>query len=248
MRGTEDRASYEGQNAYPTMSATGSLMAFRSDRSGPLRVYLSKDNNFRETPAITEGPLDTPSSWTPDGKELTFTRAGNIYAVSASEPHTVRPLLDTAADERFPEVSSDGKWLAYTSNESGRYELYVQPYDGSGRRVTLTSSGAQEPAWSKNSAEIFYIDSGRMMSVRYKISGAEFAPEKPAVLFDLIPLVQGGGATVRTVYDVSPDGRFLMIQSVPEVAAERNQKVFPSTLRFIFNWTDEVERMIASAK
>jgi len=53
---------------------------------------------------------------------------------------------------------------------------------------------------------------------------------------------------VRTVYDVSPDGRFLMIQSVPEAAAERNQKVFPSTLRFIFNWTDEVERMIAAAK
>jgi len=248
MRGTEDRASYEGQNAFPTMSATGSLMAFRSDRSGPLRIYLSNENNLRTASAITEGPLDTPSSWTPNGNELAFTRDGNIYAVSASEPHTVRPLLDTAADERYPEVSPNGKWLAYTSNESGRYELYVQPYDGSGRRVTLTSSGAQEPAWSKNSDEIFYLNQGRIFSVRYKVSGAEFVPEKPAVLFDLIPLVQGGGATVRTVYDVSPDGRFLMIQSVPEAAAERNQKVFPSTLRFIFNWTDEVERMIAAAK
>jgi eukaryotic-like serine/threonine-protein kinase len=229
------------------MSAMGSLIAFRSDRSGPPRIYLSNENNLRETSAVTEGPLDTPSSWTPDGK-VAFTRAGDVFTVSASEPHTVQPLLNTTADERFPEFSPDGKWLAYTSNESGRFELYVQPYGGPGRRVTLTSSGATEPAWSKNSDEIFYINNGRMMSVRYKISGAEFVPEKPVILFDVINLVQGGGATVRTVYDVSPDGRFLMIQSIPEVAVERNQKIFPSTLRFIFNWTDEVEKMISAAK
>jgi len=248
MRGTEDRASYEGQNAFPTMSASGSLVAFRSDRTGPLRIYLGNEHNFREASPITEGPLDTPSSWTLDGKELAFTRAGNVYTVSATEPHTVQPLLNTAADERFPEFSPDGKWLAYTSNESGRFELYVQPYGGQGRRVTLTSSGAQEPAWSRNSDEIFFINGGRMMSVRYTVSGSEFIPGKPAVLFDLIPLVQGGGATVRTVYDVSPDGRFLMIQSVPEVAVERNLRIFPSTLRFVFNWTDAVEQMISAAK
>jgi Tol biopolymer transport system component len=248
IRGTEDRLTYEGQNAFPTMSATGSHLAFRSDRSGPLRIYLSNEPNWRETSAITEGPLDTPSSWTPDGKELAFTRAGDIHTVSASAPHTITPLVNTAADERFPEFSPDGKWLAYTSNESGRFELYVQPYGEPGRRVTLTSAGAQEPAWSKNSNEIFYIINARMMSVRYRVSGTEFIPEKPVSLFPAINLVQGGGASVRTVYDVSPEGRFLMIQSIPEIAAERNQRIFTSTLRFIFNWTDEVQRMISAAK
>ena len=69
---------------------------------------------------------------------------GDIYAVSVDQPNTVRPVIATAADERFPEISPDGKWLAYVSNESGRTELYVQPYPGPGSRVTVTSTGAQE--------------------------------------------------------------------------------------------------------
>ena len=89
------------------------------------------------------------------------------------KPNKVRPVIATAADERFPEISPDGKWLAYTSNESGRAELYVQPYPGPGSRVTVTSTGAEEVAWSKNSNELFYSIGNRMMAVRYKISGAE---------------------------------------------------------------------------
>ena len=64
--------------------------------------------------------------------------------------------MATPADERSPELSPDGKWLAYASDDSGRIELYVQPYPGPGPRVTMTSGGALDPAWSKNSNELFY--------------------------------------------------------------------------------------------
>jgi Tol biopolymer transport system component len=247
-RGTEDRITYEGQNAFPMFSPTGSLLAFRSDRSGPLRIYLSKESNWRDATPITDGSLDVPSSWTADGKELVFVRDGDIYAVTATEPHKIRTLVNTTSEERFPEVSPDGKWLAYVSNESGRTELYVQPYGATGKRVTVTNEGAQEPAWSKNSNEIFYVNAQRMMAVRFKTSDSEFLPEKPTVLFDLPTGSQGGGATVRTVYDVTPDGKFLMIRSGAEVAQQRQQKLFPTIVRFVFNWTDEVHRIIASAK
>lgn len=253
IRGTEDRLTYEGQNAFPIWSADASLVAFRSDRSGPLRIYLSKGLNSRDVIALSPGPFDVPSSWTPDNKELAFTRSlsggggSDIHVVSVDQPNESRPVVNTDADERFPEFSPDGKWLAYCSNETGRYELYVQPYPGPGKRVTVTSDGAVEPAWSRNgSNELFYLNGQRMMSVHFKVSGPEFIPDKPVMLFkhDLF----GGGTTVRAAYDVAPDGRFLEIHQIPEPAGERNRKIFPSTLRLVLNWTEELQRLLAAPR
>jgi serine/threonine-protein kinase len=253
VRETEDRTTYEGQNAFPIWAPDGSRMAFRSDRSAPLRIYLRNEQNSRDVVALTPGPLDIPSSWTADGKELAFTRGysytgGNtdIFVISVDQPNNARPVVNTNADERFPEFSPDGKWLAYTSNETGQFELYVQPYPGPGKRVTITSDGAVEPAWSKNSSELFYRRGQRMMSVRFKVSGTEFVPEKPVQLFQQPSL--GGGTTVRATYDVGPDGRFLFNQPIPEPAGERNRIVFPSTLRVVLNWSQEVQRLLAERK
>jgi hypothetical protein len=156
-------------------------------------------------------------------------------------------VVNTEADERFPEFSPDGKWLAYCSNETGRYELYVQPYPGPGKRVTVTSDGAQEPAWSRNgSNELFYLSGQTMMSVHFKVSGPEFIPDKPVRLFEHMPF--GGGTTVRASYDVAPDGRFLEIQPISQPAGERDKKIFPSTLRLVLNWTEELQRLLAAPR
>ena len=251
-RGTEDRATFEGQNAFPIWSPDGSRMAFRSDRAGPLGIYLTQGTSSRDVAQLTPGPMDVPSSWTRDGKELAFTRGfsatgGNtdIYVVSVDEPKNVRAVVATNASESFPEFSPDGKWLAYTSDESGRSTLYVQPYPGPGNRITVTSEGSPaEPAWSKNSNELFYRSGQGILSVRFRISGSEFIPEKPVLLFQHRPLV--GGTTVRAAYDVAPDGRFLLNQAIAETANERSRQIFPSTLRLIQNWTEEVQRLLAS--
>ena len=256
-RGTEDRATYEGQNAFPIWSPDGSHMAFRSDRSSAgLRIYVINAENSRDVIELTPGPYDVPSSWTADGKEILFTRGSGPTDVGGYQRHLCgfrrstesrsRRGAATPAQERFPEISPDGKWLAYTSNESGRAELYVQPYPGPGQRVTVTSDGAQESAWSKNSNELFYRNGIRMMAVRFKISGTEFVSEKPTKLFERPAL--GGGGNVRANFDVAPDGRFLLNQPMTERAEERDRKIFPTTLRFILNWTDEVQRLLASAR
>jgi eukaryotic-like serine/threonine-protein kinase len=249
-RGTEDRATYEGQNAFSIWSPDGARMAFRSDRTGPLRIYLTTDANARNVVDLTMGPFDVPSSWTPDGKTLLFTRGfsatgGNtdIYAVSVDAPNKVQAVVATPASESFPELSPDGKWLAFCSDETGRPELYVQPYPGPGKRVTITSEGAQDPAWSKNSNELFYRSGNRMMSVRFKASD-EFMPDKPIMLFQQPSL--GGGTTVRATYDVAPDGRFLFNQQISEPAQERAQKIFPSVLRFVLNWTEATQRLLVA--
>jgi len=71
---------------------------------------------------------------------------------------------------------------------------------------------------------------------------ASFVPEKPVMLFTQIAL--GGGTTVRATYDVAPDGRFLLNQSIPQSAGERDKKIFPSALRIVLNWTDEAKRLL----
>jgi serine/threonine protein kinase len=250
-RGTEDRITYEGQNAFPIFSTSGTHFAFRSDRAGPQQIFLSDGVNLRDVKRLTAGPFDVPSSWTADGKELLFTRGytsvgGNtdIFAVAVDRPDMPWPVLATAADERYPEMSPDGKWLAYTSNDSGRPELYVQPYPGPGPRITLSSGGALEPAWSKRTNELFYRASAQqMMVIAFTVSNGTFVPGKPEMLFRQGSL--GGGTTVRATYDIAPDGRFLLNQAVTEAAAERNRKIFPSSLRFVLNWTEELRQRLA---
>ena len=251
VRGTEDRATYEGQNTFPIWSPDGSRMAFRSDRSGPLSIYMTNSTNSRDVVQLTQGPMDVPSSWTPDGKELAFTRgsasiggSSDIYVVPVDQPTAARAVVATSASEIYPEFSPDGKWLVYSSNETGRPELYVQPYPGPGKRVTITSGGnVSEPVWSKNSNELFYRVGRDIMSVRFKVSGTEFVPEKPVVLFQQIQIV--GGTSVRPTYDVTADGRFLFNIPVNESVEERNRRIFPSTLRVVLNWTEEVQRLLA---
>jgi len=252
VRGTEDRSTYEGQNTFPIWTPDGTRIAFRSDRAGPLRIYLPKTLNSRDVTELTMGPYDVPSSWTPDGKELAFTRGSasiggsvDIYVVSIDQPNSPRAVLATNASETYPEFSPDGKWLAYCSNETGRTELYVQPYPGPEKRVTVTSEGnVSEPVWSKNSSELFYRSGQNIMSVRFKVSGADFVPEKPVLLFQQPVII--GGTSVRPTYDVAPDGRFLFNLPIAESADERNRRIFPSTLRLVMNWTEDVKRLLAS--
>jgi Tol biopolymer transport system component len=250
-RGIEERATDQGQNAFPLWSPDGAQMAFRSDRAGPLRIYLSPGVGSRDVRELTLGPFDVPAGWNPDGSELVLTRGfsslgGNtdIYVVSIDDPSNMRPLLQTAADERFPELSPDGRWLVYVSDETGRPELYVQPYERPGRRVAITSNGAQDPAWSKNSNELFYREGLVLMSVRFSATDDEFIPERPVALFQRTGWL-GGGTSVRATYDVAPDGRFLMNEPIANVAARRASAIFPPRLRFVSNWTEEVRRLLA---
>src|SRR3970040_239637 len=95
----------------------------------------------------------------------------DIYAVSVDQPNKPRPVVATSADERFPELSRDGRWLAYCSDETGPLESYVEPHARAGRRVTITNGGAGDPAWSKNSNELFYRNGNQILAVRFAVSG-----------------------------------------------------------------------------
>lgn len=101
--------------------------------------------------------------------------------------------------------------------------------------MTVIGEGnPSEPAWSKDSSELFYRSRMAVMSVKFKASGLDFIPEKPLMLF--AQPVLGAGTTVRATYDVAPDGRFLLNQAIPDPTDDRNRAIFPHILRLVLNW------------
>jgi Tol biopolymer transport system component len=180
---TLDRQTTQGQNFNPVFSPDATRIAFRSDRTGPNAIYMMDLRNSNVIQLTSRGPYDNTGSWTPDGKALAFTRRdpqtseGDIYVVCVDQPDNVRPILKDQFNKQSPEFSPDGHWLAYLSNKSNRSELYVMAYPGPGQPVAVSTDGARVPAWSRDGKELFYRSGQygqKMMSVRFKVEGAEF--------------------------------------------------------------------------
>jgi Tol biopolymer transport system component len=127
--------------------------------------------------------------------------------------------------------SRDGKYIAYTSDESGQYEIYVRPASGEAARWQVSTEGGEESLWSKDGRELFYRNGPKWMAVAITTS-PQFKASAPRMLFE------GPYRNVRGVsYDVAADGRFLML--------EENYKQPPTTqLQAIFNWSEEVKRRV----
>ena len=173
---------------------------------------------------------DTSAAKAPD-------TSNDIYELSLRGDPTPRPLLKTPAYEGGPQLSPDGRWLAYASDESGRYEIYVQPYPGPSGKWQISTEGGTEPVWNRNGHELFYRSGNKMMTVDIATQPS-FATGKPKVLF--------AGQYVPTPvtfpnYDVSPDGqRFLMLKASDQAQAA------PTQINVVLNWFEELKRRVPS--
>ncbi len=177
-----------------------------------------------------------PGSWSSDGEILAFSESSqrglDIWMLAMEGGRDPVRFLATSSDEAAPRFSPDGRWLAYISNESGRYEVYVQSYPGPGGRWTISTQGGTEPVWSADGRELFYRHGSQMMVVDIS-TAPTFAPGTPRRLFEGYELNPYGLPN----YDVSPDGkRFLMVQSDSGAA--------PTQLNVVLNWTEEVQRLV----
>jgi serine/threonine-protein kinase len=196
-----------------------------------------------------------PWSFAPDGKRLAYMETTNGYdlwtlpiegdstALRAGKPEV---LLQTAFDERFPTVSPDGRWMAYTSNESGTYELYVRAFaeaTSGGGKWQISSGGGAYPMWSRTGRQLFFENlDNRVMVAAYSVQGSSFVAEKPRLWSDrqLANLVYSSKNL-----DLAPDGkRFAVILPVEETGSSQVR----SRVTYIENFSDEVRRKASVGK
>ena len=175
----------------------------RADGSGQPTLLASVDRDIAE------------SAWSPDGKWVLFRTfsnqrgSGDILGLRPGIDKAPVPLIATTAVEVQPVISPDGRWLAYVSDQTGRYEVYVVPFPNTGGGVwSVSMAGGSEPRWSRKGDELFYRDArGNLVSVAVK-PGPTFSLGASRVLFAAAKYVAYSG---HQQYDVSPDGqRFLM--------------------------------------
>jgi eukaryotic-like serine/threonine-protein kinase len=236
------------QDRFPLWSPDGRRIAFSSQRDGSQGnpFWQAADGTGQaERLAEQRNRQVFPTSFSPDGmKMLVYGDVGgsqqdDIGIVSMDGKGGLTPLLQTTFGERNGEVSPDGRWLAYESDESGRLEIYVRPFPGvDGGRWQVSTGGGTQPLWGRNGRELFYRSGEALMAVPIE-TGSSFVARNPAVVFKGQYAPSFGGRS----YDVSPDGRrFLMLKVAASGADTQNT---PRT-RFIIveNWSEEMKRLV----
>jgi eukaryotic-like serine/threonine-protein kinase len=239
-RDTLTRLTFEGSdNQNPVWTPDGKRIAFESNRDGvPTKIFWQLADGSGGLERLTSGGEATqiPSSWSADGQLLAFhenhpTTRGNFWVLRLSD-RKAEPFLRTSFDEGGPRFSPDGRWLAYASNESGRPEVYVQPYPGPGGKWQISVEGGTEPVWSRNGRELFYRSGNKMMAVETTTQPG-FSAGKPRLLFEG-QYVLTRFSEMSAAYDVSPDGqRFLMLKQGEQV---------PGQITVVQHWTEELKR------
>jgi hypothetical protein len=209
--------------------------------AGTRNIFVASVDGTGEPQSLTESGQSVPSSWSPDGDLIFFHRSGgsgepgrSIGVVRRDEPGSDKIVLPGGSFQKFGAVlSPNGLWLAYVSNESGRYEVYVRSYPSLDRQLRVSSDGGTEPIWAASGQELFYRSGDKMMVVDMQ-PGVEFEPSTPVILFDEHFAVDPVGNDAAN-YDVTSDGKlFIMIEE---------QQSSPRW-NVVLNWTEELKRLV----
>ena len=245
-RDTLSRFTFEGgSNQSPVWSPDGKRIAFSSDWEGPRNIFWQlADGSGGLERLATSNSEQYPVAWSRDGQLLAFVQTdpvtGRDIWVLRLNDRRAQPFLRTPFNEGAASFSPDGRWLAYVSDESGRPEIYVQPYPGPGGKWQISTEGATEPLWNPNGKELLYRSGNKMMAVEVA-TGLNFSAGKPRVLFEgqYTALVW---AQAALAYDVSADGqRFLMTKQTGEASSATQMNV-------VLNWFEELKRRVPTGK
>jgi serine/threonine-protein kinase len=225
-RGPFTRLTFSGADRRPAWSADGRILAFIRDSAGGSSVMLkAADGSSPERRVAHLARIIQEVAWSPDGQWLVVrtdnatSGAGDILAVRTSGDSTQVSLAASPFTELEPALSPDGRWLAYSSNESGINEVYVRPFpNAASARFQVSNGGGNEPLWSPNGRELFFIDgSSRLVAAQIRTAGG-FAVGELLPLFNAQFYVRAG---FHQSYDVTRDGRFLFTRPRRAAAAEQ---------------------------
>ncbi len=232
-RGVASKLTSEpSMDDFPVWSPDGSQIAFSSTREGAMNLYRKLSSGAgKEEGLLKSNQAEHAQDWSPDGRFILYRTYGvktksDIWVLPMFGDRKPYPFLDREFDEPFARFSPDGRWVAYTSDETGTSEVYVREFQGSGRSWRVSINGGSLPRWRRDGKELFYFSGEKLMAVDVKAGGSSFEPGVPKLLFE-----KNGTRN----YDVSGDGqRFLVAVPVEESSSE------PITV--VLNWTADLKR------
>jgi serine/threonine protein kinase len=237
-RNTLTRITFGGSNRTPVWSPDSKRVAYWS---GDKESIFSSSADGSGTPEIlftTSRHRYFVDAWSRDGRFLILdSQSGganytDIVLLSLDNNRTLQPFIDDQFDTRLADLSPDGRWIAYVSNESGIYQVYVQPFPGHGGKWQVSAEGGTEPHWSPDGHKLYYRNRGELYVVSVGTQ-ASFTVSRPQVLLDRYrPLINDTGIT----FDATTDGQHI-VTTLP-VSGDSLQRV-----AIVLNWGEELKAM-----
>lgn len=234
------RVTFEGDNFAPIWTPDGLRLTFSSNRNGPCHIYWQSTDAL-DPQLLVGGDFDlVPGSWSPDGSVLLFTeynpRTGaGVWMCTPMDGGAPQPVTRSLHNDFSPAFAPDGRSFAYTSDESGRLEVYLAPFPATGTKIQISTGGGAEPVWSPAGDGLYFRSGSGVVFVNVDLEG-------PRVTGASTPVVDGpyqtGAIAGLPNYDVTRDGRLLLI-------AQTAAQTQPDELSVTINWFVDLRNRMA---
>jgi Tol biopolymer transport system component len=245
QRGTQIRLTTDpAGDSYAAWSPGGDRIAFLSTRNGDPSIYVKLANGSAvEEPVVSSAEAKFNPTFSPDGQFLMYAQVNattylDLYLISTGPDKKVRPFLQTKFIKGQPRISPNGRWVAYTSNETEKFEVYVETFPVAGSKLLISVGGGSQRQWRADGRELYYYAPDRkLMAVEVNGDGPTFKVGVAKPLFEI--RITGGGIDQsfpgNGYYAVTRDGKRFLVPSIPQTP-ERQQ------INVILNWTADLKK------
>jgi len=252
-RDVTTKLTTDGVSHAPVWTPDGKRLAFRSWKAGTMTMWwMPADRSAPEERLTMEGTRQSLVSFSPDGRYAAFNQMEtdgtmtNLWMLPLTGDRKPQPFIKSRFVDASGRFSPDGKWVAYCTNESGRAEVFVQPWPGPGPKIQISSEGGDDPIWTRDGKELFYRNGDKMMVVAVSLAGG-FRAAKPRVLWEGkyshgTSSSCGPPGASSANYDVTGDGqRFLMVKDL-------DQDAISTRIVVVLNFAEELKRLTAAGR
>jgi Tol biopolymer transport system component/tRNA A-37 threonylcarbamoyl transferase component Bud32 len=247
--GTMLRLTTEGRIEQPIWTPDGRAITFGLSTNGPYNLFsIPADASAPPARLAVGSTMQFAGAWTPDGKQLVVVEGAKLLLLEPEGGARPTLLYETKFFERMPDLSPDGRWLAYVSNETGRSEVFVRAFPGLGNKRQVSTDGGVEPAWSRDGKKLVYpvpnppphTDKARFFEVEVAASRDTLTMSRPRLVIE----TSFDGGTMARSWDMTRDAeRFLIVkESFPPAV------MGPHEINFVQGWLDELRSRTAGSR
>jgi len=241
VAGSHKRLTFDPAiDAMPVWSPDGSQVVFASSREHLFNLYVKKSDGSQEEKAVyAQGNKDIadlyPGSWSPDGKFVLYTHSTELRVMDMTT-HQPRPFLNGNFVLRSGQISPDGKWAAYASNETGKWEIYVTSFPEARGKWQVSSGGGTQPKWRGDTKELYFMAPDAKIMAAPVSTRTSFEAGTPVALFQANPQ-EMVATSEQNVYDVSRDGQKFLVNT-------KAQQANTQPMSIILNWTASLKKAL----